>query len=366
MGLWPSDIDDRLFYFFFGFLTIHCCLEYAELFQYINDFESVISNLTESTTLTMALVKLGVCRLHAKRLCRVLDDIIDDYKDDRYKTQEERLVFLKYNEMVKSFIKFAIPSMCFAATMFYFKPLTGLMTSQSVKGNSSRLYVLPYRTRIFFEITESHTYVSIYAIEGLIVPLITCGYTGADCFLVTLVLHVCGQFSILALQVKNFAMDPHGYRHGIHQLTVNHLRLIRITKNINQAFSWMLLPQLLIAPVILCLSGCNLLNSSGGLEQRFNFLIFVMHSLCMTFVLFTYCYIGECLIKESTNFGDALYNSEWYDIPWEHAKLLVICIRQTQKPMELTAGRFYILSLQKFTYIIKTSMAYLSMLRTFL
>nr|QHN69150.1 odorant receptor 21a [Sirex nitobei] len=366
MGLWPPDINDRLFFFLFGFLTVHCCLEYAQLFQYIDQFDYVITNLSESSPLTMVLVKLGVYRINAKRLCRVLDDIIDDYKVDRYKTREERLAFLKYNEISKRFIKFAIPAMCFAATIFYFKPLTGLMRSKSGTENSSRVYVLPYQTRTFFEITETRTYISIYAVEGLILPVLTCGYTGTDCFMITLILHVCSQFSILALRMKNITTNSRDFHSEFSQLIVKHLRLIRIAKSLDDVFNILLLPQLLGTPIILCLGAYNLLHSPGSLEQGMKLLVFVLFSLCMLFVLFGYCYIGECLINESTSFSSSLYNSQWYNIPPNHAKLLIICMCQVQQPLRLTAGRFYVFSLEKFTDIIKTSMAYLSLLRTFI
>nr|QHN69160.1 odorant receptor 29 [Sirex nitobei] len=127
MGLWPPKTNDRLFIFFFGYLTIHCCLEYAELIEYIDNLEYVVTNLTENTILTMILVKITAYRLNAKRLHQVLEDVKDDYDEDKYKEPDERLSFLQYNVLAKRFIKISVPIMFLAALMFYLKPLTGQM-----------------------------------------------------------------------------------------------------------------------------------------------------------------------------------------------------------------------------------------------
>ena len=86
---------------------------------------------------------------------------------------------------------------------------------------------MPYRTRFFFEITELRTYVLVYVCQVPIVLLGTLGYTGTDCLLVTLILHVCGQLSVLSHRVKEVTTSPLGYRHVIRELVTNHLRLIR-------------------------------------------------------------------------------------------------------------------------------------------
>nr|QHN69121.1 odorant receptor 33 [Sirex noctilio] len=131
LGLWPLSINDRNFVFFFGYLAIHCFMEYCELFQYIDNFEYVIVNLTENVFLTLVLIKLGAYRLNAKRLNRLLMDIKEDYEEENYKTLEEKLAFFEYNAISKKFMKMALPSMFMTALLYYVRPLTG----QLVTGN---------------------------------------------------------------------------------------------------------------------------------------------------------------------------------------------------------------------------------------
>nr|QHN69155.1 odorant receptor 24 [Sirex nitobei] len=363
VGLWPLNIDDRLFAFFFVYLAVHCSLECADLIQYIDHLDYVISNLTENITMTMVLVKLGTFRLNAKRLCRVLEDIQGDYEIDRYKTREERLEFLKYNNMAKNFIKVAIPSMAMGTIMFYLKPVMGHMAKESENSSTSR--AIPYHIRLFFEITEIQTYIIVYVCQMPIIPIVTFGYTGLDCLLVTLMLHLCGQLSVLKHQVKNVMDDPEGYHHGMTQLIVKHVRLIRLAKSMDAAFNMLLLQQLLGSTIAICFIGYKVLSDSESGDKVY----FITHLICVTSMivtLFGYCFVGECLINESVSLSDYLYSLDWYDIPTRHSKLLLTCISRAQSPLVLTAGRFYVFSLQSFTDVMKTSMAYLSVLRTFL
>nr|QHN69116.1 odorant receptor 28b [Sirex noctilio] len=366
LGIWPPNIDDRIFSFFFVYLTIHCCLEYAELIEYIDDLEYVVANLTENTILTMILFKIGAYRFNAKQLREVLEDIEDDFTNTKYKTTEERLAFFEYNATSKRFIKIAIPLIFAAAFMFYLRPLTGqLSASKSHAENTSAVYVIPYRTRLFFEVTELRTYVLVYVCQVPIVPLVTFGYTGTDCLLVTLMLHVCGQLSALSHRVKEVTTSPLGYRHVIRELVTNHLRLIRLVNILDSAFNLLLLQQLVGITIILCLVGYNVIaNSEDG--QKAHLFTHLLYASSMLLLLFGYCLIGECLINESVNIGNAFYDCNWYEVPPKHLKLFLVCMARSQSPLVLTAGRFYIFSLQSFTDVMKTSMAYLSMLRTFL
>ncbi|XP_035742390.1 odorant receptor 22c-like [Vespa mandarinia] len=97
--------------------------------------------------------------------------------------------------------------------------------------------------------------------------------------------------------------------------------------------------------------------------QSFLFFVYISSVIC---TLFIYCFIGECFIQESSNFGNAIYNYDWYNLPVTESKFFLICMIRSKKPQFLTSGKFAVLSLSIFTDILKTSMGYLSVLRTFL
>jgi len=51
---------------------------------------------------------------------------------------------------------------------------------------------------------------------------------------------------------------------------------------------------------------------------------------------------------QSLNICSAIYNTNWYDLPPKEAKMLVVIMRVTQSPLEITAGKFAALSLDYF------------------
>ncbi|KAL2741494.1 odorant receptor 13a-like, partial [Vespula squamosa] len=90
----------------------------------------------------------------------------------------------------------------------------------------------------------------------------------------------------------------------------------------------------------------------------FTFLIYFCLLWC---TLYSYCYVGQCLIEEC----DAIYRCDWYELSTINLKSLRICMVRARKPLQLTDAKFGVVSSCTFTDIVKTSMAYLSVVRTF-
>ncbi|KAL2734697.1 odorant receptor 4-like isoform X2 [Vespula maculifrons] len=90
-------------------------------------------------------------------------------------------------------------------------------------------------------------------------------------------------------------------------------------------------------------------QSSNETDDIITFILFVSYVFSVISTLFIYCFIGECFIQESTNFGKAIYDYEWYNLSATDAKLFLMCMIRTQKPQCLTSGKFAILSLTIFT-----------------
>ena len=79
--------------------------------------------------------------------------------------------------------------------------------------------------------------------------------------------------------------------------------------------------------------------------------------------LFAYSYVGEYLKLQMEGVGDSLYFCSWYDIPTSMAKDIIYIIMKSQDPVSLKAGKFFIVNMETYMSILKTSMSYLSVLR---
>ncbi|XP_011302836.1 odorant receptor 2a-like isoform X2 [Fopius arisanus] len=90
---------------------------------------------------------------------------------------------------------------------------------------------------------------------------------------------------------------------------------------------------------------------------------FATYIFSMLVVVYVNCFMGEYLKTECNALLNAYYECNWCDMSMGYKKALIICMQTTQEPIRITAGRFYIFSLETFTKTMKSSMVYVQMLR---
>ncbi|KAI4476552.1 hypothetical protein M0804_013446, partial [Polistes exclamans] len=122
----------------------------------------------------------------------------------------------------------------------------------------------------------------------------------------------------------------------------------RLSESLEDNFNYMILLQLFGGIVQFCIVSYNALVRLADGEKAMILPFFVI-SFAISCVLLIYCYIGECLIKESTVFSDAFYLCEWYNISKKEKQLMHICMIRSTKQMSLISGKFLIVSLTIYT-----------------
>lgn len=120
-GVWPLEIQDRLFLPFLFYGCLHSVLGFLDLIESIKDIRYVLTNIMETIHMIMTLTKFGMCRIKYSSLSRFLTDTRNDYIVDNYKTKEERLIFMTYNKLSYIFVMTAFPLMTFIIVLYYFR-----------------------------------------------------------------------------------------------------------------------------------------------------------------------------------------------------------------------------------------------------
>nr|XP_050868537.1 odorant receptor 13a-like [Vespula vulgaris] len=363
VGIWPLKIYDPIFFFFFIYLLIHCSLTFAHLIYAPKTVDIVVSNIAENIMLTMTLTKITIVRINKEPLAKLLMEIKEFSLSEKYNSKEQKVIFLKYTKLPPRFILAAVISMTISASLYY---VNGVKVGiQIAKQNNSMGYQLPYKTLEIIDLRDSKIYALICVYQIVIVPSIVFGYVGIDCMFVNLSVLIIAQFAILSDKVKEALNNSENYHEGIKKVVLRHYHLIRLAERLEDNFNIVIMQQLLGTTIHLCISGYHLLMSKES-KDGLTLILFILYGFCVMSTLFIYCFIGECLIQESTNFGNAIYNYDWYNLSSMDSKFFLICMIRTKKPLYLTSGKFVILSLTIFTDIVKSSMGYLSVLRTFL
>lgn len=104
---------------------------------------------------------------------------------------------------------------------------SGLPTIIVNENMTQVIYLLPYRFHLFYAIENMRTYMITYALELPFVFISGFGQSAADCIMVTLVFHICGQMSVLVLRINNINIDPFNCRSEMRQVVWMHIRLLR-------------------------------------------------------------------------------------------------------------------------------------------
>ena len=55
--------------------------------------------------------------------------------------------------------------------------------------------------------------------------------------------------------------------------------------------------------------------------------------------------------KQCEKLRDAYYQCNWYNMPSSYKQCMIICTIQAQVSLQLTAGKFYVFSLESFTEV---------------
>nr|UEN71202.1 olfactory receptor 19 [Gregopimpla kuwanae] len=181
------------------------------------------------------------------------------------------------------------------------------------------------------------------------------------CIFVT---HACGQLQIIVTRLENLVdeTDAITIQNRIASITRRHLRVLKFSSTIDQLLQEICLMEVVVSTIIICLLEyyCLLEWKNGN---KIGIITYVMILFSMVFNIFIYCYVGELLQEQCKAIGKAAYMIEWYKLPGKTGLGLIMITIMSNNPRKLTAGRIVELSYNTFCSIVKTSFAYLGMLR---
>ncbi|KAK1120613.1 hypothetical protein K0M31_012219 [Melipona bicolor] len=344
-GLWPDNRNDVRFFFYITYVVIFTWLEIVTLVQNIHDLEKTLKNITLSFPTILIILKALMFRLNMHLVLPLLAVVKRDVERGLYRSREERRMVVWYNVAATLFSTSSALSLFFVPTLFYSKPIVSCALSKF--SNCTLPYELPMKVKNIYEVTGLRSYAlfCVYLIPTSM--MLTIGATGADSLLVTLTFHLCGQLSNVAHRVRNIDVEPRIYLLEMRALVERHTELLRLANILAETFSSLMFIQTLGLIFSLCIVVYQLLTTTESGEDM-NTVHFIIYSCAVILLAFCYCFLGECLINESSEVQAACYFMNWYDLPEQYVRSLIFCIARSQKPSYLTAGKFYVFSLETF------------------
>ncbi|XP_043286965.1 odorant receptor 13a-like [Venturia canescens] len=362
-GTWPFRSMNVRFTVWAIYLLIHVTGSIIDLYYVSSDFRLTVQNLTETGIMVTMYMKMVLAK-YSRELGTVIKLTISFIDGKHFRNEKEWELYVNYNRMAKNYFKIVIPFTMVTALLFWLKPIQ-LRLIAGLQ-NETKPYLMAYRVYYFFEINDDRTFYLMWFYQCFVVCLPP-WYLSSIGLLVTLVLHISGQLSVLSLRVRNFTgkdfENEQTAKMIFQDILRTHLDIIKLAKTVNGVFGAALLQELMVTTVLI---GLSIHATLTGIDVTNNNEIFKWLSFVMTMLMMIYscCFAGQHLVTESANLCDAYYECLWYDMPTSCKKQLIICMLGASRPIQLSAVGFYDYSLFLFVSIVKTAAGYVSLLRT--
>ncbi|CAD1476407.1 unnamed protein product, partial [Heterotrigona itama] len=165
------------------------------------------------------------------------------------------------------------------------------------------------------------------------------------------VLHVASQIDIVCDKLAE-TLNNHNEQQSriiiIKNLIVKHQRIINLSENIENVFTFISLLQFFFNIVVICFVSFLLVTSLNSEQASRMIAKCFPYYITVNFEALILCYTGEYLSSKSENIGWIVYNSNWYELSIYETRALLLLILRSQKPLNLTVGKFMNLSLETF------------------
>ncbi|RLZ02265.1 Odorant receptor 55 [Cephus cinctus] len=229
-------------------------------------------------------------------------------------------------------------------------PLTPLSESRA----------FPYPSHYWFDYQSSPYYEIVYTLKIFSSTILAACNVTVDGFIIILIMHVIGQLELVSEHIRNMEV----MKSTIETCVQRHRVVIWMAETLENSFNLVFLCHFMVSAIVMCLAGYSLMKSverNESLESVIS--MFFIGSIA--FHLFLYCYVSDKLTEKSLQVGYSAYCCNWYQHECKQSKPLLILMIRSSRSLKLSAGKFIVLSLENFTDVLKTTGAYLSVLRKF-
>ncbi|KAF7381315.1 hypothetical protein HZH66_013709 [Vespula vulgaris] len=317
----------------------------------------------------MAIIKYCALNIRENDIRQCFEYIEWDWKKVKH---NEDLQIMKENANLSRRIVIVCATFMYSSAAFYYiaVPFARGMITEMDSNVTYRPLVYPV-AKIIVDARRSpinEIFFGIQCISGFLTHSIT---TAACGLAATFAMHACGQLQLIISCLENLVDGREDSNDTIEE------RLADIVQRHVRALNFISLTEEVLNEISLVeVVGYNyqyLYSQGWQYNETMGRVTYIILFVSVTFNIFIFCYIGELLADQCQKVGERSYMIDWYRLPWKDVRGLVLILAMSNSPNNLTAGYLIELSLTSFgdkiscisfSQIIKSSLAYLNMLRT--
>ncbi|KAJ8718452.1 hypothetical protein PYW08_002689 [Mythimna loreyi] len=277
----------------------------------------------------------------------------------------------EHREMITKSIKSARFVMTYYSTM-----CVGAVSVGIIMPLTENFDILPTNVEYpYFNVYKSPAYEAVY-IHHIYYKPATCIIDGVmDTILAAFVASAIGQIEILAFNLRNFDLvaerqrkrdvlqnkyiqkcsEQYYIRSVLKDCIIHHNCIIRYVSMIESAFSLASALQFMLSVMVLCLVGIQFLSIENPSSHPMQIAWMGIYLTCMLIEVFILCWFGDELIWKSRDLTKAAFEGPWMQSDRKTNMFIVIFLERCKRPLRLTAGKIFTLSLDTYTDLINWS-----------
>ncbi|XP_071631683.1 putative odorant receptor 85d [Temnothorax longispinosus] len=229
----------------------------------------------------------------------------------------------------------------------YVEGIAYLFTVLSLLFMNFRNRVLPYRAWLPFDYSSTFLFslMFTYQMIGLAVAIVVS--VGCDTFICGLLVHICCQLEISTHRLRKIISHSNVLRDCVH----HHYDIYRLAFIVNKRFRLTIAIQFIISTLGVCFCLYQLSIATTKPRQ----IEMASYMICFLFQTLFYCWYGDELKTKSQQMIDNIYEMEWMTLDKNRLKSLMIIMRRTTVPIQITCAYIVPMNLETFMGILKMS-----------
>ncbi|XP_012230133.1 odorant receptor 10-like [Linepithema humile] len=331
----------------------------------MKDFYSQLKLGSALSFFMTAVMKYCAFILRENDLRRCVEYIEGDWKNVKY--TEDRKIMLKNANIGRRLIVICGIFM-YGAVLFYYVavPFTRAKIVEEDGNLTYRRLVYPV-PKVLVDARRSPINEIFYFIQ-LLSGFVAHNITVAACGLAALLaMHACGQLQVLISWLNHLVDGREGINDTVDERLANiielHVRILNFIAQTEELLHEISLIEVVGSTMNICFLGYHCMME-WNFQQPVSGLTYVILLVSLTFNIFMFCYIGELLTEQTMKVRESSYMIDWHRLPERKSLAIILIICMSDATTRLTAGNIIELSVSSFGNVIKSSVAYLNILRT--
>ncbi|XP_012232228.2 odorant receptor 13a-like [Linepithema humile] len=374
-GIWPYyRLRDRCIRFTPMFIFCSSILIPQLIFVFTaTDLDDVFESVPSALISILFSFKILSIMLNTKKVKACLKRVEKDWLS--INTNVEKAILQRHAEYGQYLTTFYAGFMHATAFFYLLKPVVITLLENDTNANATTklsLSKLPFQVE-YGEKLDRHFYsITIHCYLGVFAHVFST--LAVDTLYYTLIQHACGMFSIVGHMLENIGKNndanfrlkldrtkDDNYSKALECLR-RHLNVIEFAELIESLFTNIFLVSVTLNMVSGSICGIQVIMNLGNARDVAAPLAIYVAQLTHLFLQF---WQAQFMLDYSTILYESICKGNWYYTSERCRKIFLLIMSRTMSPCKISAGKIVTLSIESFATVLKTSMSYFTVLRSF-